>query len=137
MTGENSFIHKAFRDNETGGTDFEIKVQVQKVLKKYGINCRIPSQHEKYFGVRPDLISPAHRLVVEINGSVHEKNKVILQDEFKMKTYKEHNQIVLVIDLALLEYLSEFIQNEGDVLETYISPILMNLKHSEGLKANF
>jgi hypothetical protein len=130
MRGEKSFIHQAFKKGDSSGNDFEIKRVTQEVLKKYGIYCLIPRQTEKYFGVRPDLISLKDKLVVEINGSIHGKNKVILQDEFKMSVYKENKFSVLIVDLELLEYLD-------CSLENYISPILMNLKQTEGLKANF
>ncbi|UVF62211.1 hypothetical protein [Nitrososphaeria virus YSH_1032793] len=131
---EKSFIHKAFRNNETGGTDFEIKIRIQEILKKYGISCIIPSQNEKYFGVRPDLIDRKNNFVLESNGSIHDKNKVILQDEFKVKTYKENKVLIGAISPDVIQYLIEI---EASPLECCLVGILYSLKYSDGLKANF
>lgn len=124
---ETSYIHKAFKDNDGSGTDFEIKELVQSALKKWGIFAKIPTQKEKYFGVRPDLIDTKKKLVVEVNGSIHEKFKVILQDEFKMKTYKDNGYSILIVDISTFDYL------ELDSLEQYIAPILVNLKYTNNL----
>lgn len=134
LAKKKNHIHRAFRTNDGSGTDFDIKVEVQKALRKYGIEAIIPSQNEKYFGVRPDLISKSAQLVVEIHGSmfgnIHEKNRIQLQDEFKFKTYSDNKFLVIVFDFDLFEFL-------GVTVEQYIAPILMNLKKLNGLKSCF
>lgn len=134
LAKKKSFIHKAFRENDGSGTDFDIKVKVKEALRKYGIRASIPTQDEKFLGVRPDLLSKSERLVVEIHGSkfgnVHEKSKVQHQDEYKFNLYKSVNYNVVIIDYDLLQYL-------GVSVEQYIAPILMNLKKLNCLQASF
>ncbi|MBI5698559.1 MAG: hypothetical protein HZC29_08820 [Thaumarchaeota archaeon] len=134
MKGTKSFIEKAFKNNDGSGTDFEIKGYVLEVLKKYKIYAKIPSQNEKYLGVRPDLIDENNKLVVEIHGSkygnVHEKNRVQLQDDYKVDVYTKNGYSILIINFELLQFLEI-------TLDQYIAPILMNLKHTNRLNVSF
>ena len=134
MRGEKSFIHQAFKKGDSSGNDFDIKVECQNILKKYGIHVMIPNQTEKYFGIRPDLIDLKNKFVLESNGSIHEKSRVILQDEFKVKTYKENNMMIGAIDPDIIKYLTE---TEASPLECCLVGILYSLKYSDSLKANF
>jgi len=132
--GTKSHIHRAFKNNDGSGTDFEIKSHVQNVLRKYQIYAKIPAQNEKYLGVRPDLIDEKNKVVVEVHGSkfgdVHTKPKVQLQDIYKFDVYTKNGYSIIVVNFELLQYLEM-------TLEQYIAPILMNLKHTNKLNVAF